>query len=94
MVQLASQILQLRSWFRLLRNSGPEAATSSDYQTRFHHWHVRQDSRGDWRVVDDFGNVVCLCWRQRSEAEQIATRHNEMDPIKTYEDWLYYREKR
>ena len=39
-------------------------------------------------INDDYA-VVCTV-RSKEEAEEIVGSHNAMDPIKTWEDWLYY----
>jgi hypothetical protein len=30
----------------------------------------------------------------RDDAQQIVDEHNKLDPIKSYDDWLYYRERK
>jgi hypothetical protein len=57
-------------------------------------WHVGQDTKtGEWRVIDEANVVICRGLSDKDDAERIAHNHNELDPIKSWEDWLFYRDK-
>lgn len=46
---------------------------------------------GHWRVVNDEGLVVAdRCTLE--DAGAIASAHNQLDPIRDREDWLFYRD--
>lgn len=88
-MQLASAISQWSRWFKRWLGSGSEARTSSTPR-RFSHWHTGQDPKnGEWRVIDEDNKVICRGLCDRDDAEMIAKDHNEHDPIKSREDWLY-----
>jgi hypothetical protein len=40
-------------------------------------------------VIDEEGKVICAGLCEKEDAEEIVRAHNEKDPIKTREDWLY-----
>ena len=42
-------------------------------------------------MVNDEKEVVCSVFKLH-DAEAIALCHNELDPIKNREDWLFYRD--
>jgi hypothetical protein len=57
-------------------------------------WHIGQDSKtGEWRVIDEENVVICRGLSDKDDAERIVRNHNELDPIKSWEDWLFYRNK-
>jgi hypothetical protein len=68
-----------------------QSAYFARMKPRFDHWYAGQDPRtGRSRVVADGGRVVCNdCTVE--DANDIAVRHNAADPIKSREDWLWYR---
>jgi hypothetical protein len=57
-------------------------------------WYVGQDTKtGEWRVIDEDRAVVCSGLVDKDDADKIAQGHNERDPIKSWEDWLFYRDR-
>jgi hypothetical protein len=55
---------------------------------------VGQDTKtGEWRVIDEDNVVICRGLSDKDDAERIARNHNELDPIQSWEDWLFYRDK-
>jgi hypothetical protein len=57
-------------------------------------WYVGQDTKtGDWRVIDEDRVVICRGLVDKDDADKIARGHNERDPIKSWEDWLFYRDR-
>jgi UDP-N-acetylmuramate-alanine ligase len=90
-VLLASPISLLKNWFKWSPKGGT-AATSSRSREKFLRWRAAQDHEGRWRVVDDNNLVVCSRCSQE-DAEEIANAHNKNDPIQSYTDWLYYKDK-
>jgi hypothetical protein len=57
-------------------------------------WHVGQDNKtGDWRVIDENNRVICRGLVDKDDAERIAHNHNSFDPIKSWHDWLYHKDK-
>jgi hypothetical protein len=96
-VRLASLTSPLKRLCRRLQRRGTATTTSSTsthQHKRFMRWHVGQDTKtGEWRVIDEVNVVICRGLADKDDAERIARNHNELDPIKSWEDWLFYRDK-
>ena len=95
MVRHVSLISQLKNLFSRSRKRGKTAkewvdewSRSTVQRAKFRRWYAQPDERGGWRVVDEGHVVVCNGCKEQ-DAKRIMQEHNKLNPVKSYEDWLY-----